>query len=389
MKSSLMRQTLVAAGLGLASLRTRLWPSLVILVSVASVVGVLLSLLSLSAGFLRSYRSGNDPAVAIVVSANAQNEGLSHIPRDSVDVILNAPGIARGAHGRGRAEAEATAWLTPEEGSAAVGFVIRGVGAGGATLRPQFKIIAGRMFRTGTRELIAGSGAQRVFGLNVGRKVVLPNGEWSIVGVYSASGNIIESDLMADVDSLMSAMRLSSFSSVLVRLEGPAALTTFKHWVETNPALSVSADRQSDFYLRTETDYNIRFFNSLAYIVGVTMAIGTVFGLVKILYATVRARTREIATLRALGYEAFPVAASVVLQALTLCVLGALIGAGIAWALFDGKLTWYYNNIFTLEVPPRLIALGIAWAASMALLGGVPPAVRAASLPVSAALREV
>ncbi len=389
MKSSLLRQSLMGARLGLAGLRTRLWPSIVIVVSVASVVGVLLSMLSLSAGFLRTYRSGSDAALAIVVAANAASEGLSHIPRDSVAVILNAPGIARGPHARGMAEAEATAWLTPDQDSAAVGFVVRGVGSGGATLRPRFKIVAGRMFRTGTRELIVGDGAHRVFGLNVGRKWVLPNGEWTIVGVFSAGGGIIESDLMADADTLMSAMRMSSFSSVLVRLEDPATLATFKHWVETNPALSVSADRQSDFYLRTETDYNTRFFNSLAYVVGVTMAIGAVFGLVKILYATVRARAREIATLRAIGYEAFPVAASVVFQALTLCVAGALLGAGIAWLLFDGKLTWYYNNVFNLEVSARLIAGGVAWAGAIALLGGVPPALRAASLPVSDALREV
>ncbi len=387
MSSSLFTQSLVAAHLGLIGLRTRPWPSLVLVVSVASVVGVLLSMLSLTEGYLRVYRSGTDPALAIVVAANAQGEGSSRIPRDAVAVVLNAPGIAHGPHGRLMAEAETTAWLTPDQGSAAVGFVIRGVGAGGAQLRPQFKIVAGRTFRAGTRELIVGIGAQRVFGLNVGRRIILPNGEWTIVGVYSAGGNISESDLMADVDTLMSAMRIPAFTSVLVRLDRPASLTALKHWLESNPALSVTADRQSDFNLRTETDYNRRFFNTIAYILGVTMAIGAVFGAVKLLYAAVRARTREIATLRALGFRAFPVAASVVLQAIFLSVLGALLGAGVAWLLFDGKQTWYYNNIFNLSVSPQLIALGIGWAAAIAVLGGVPPAMRAAALSVSAALR--
>lgn len=389
MKPGLIKQTLVASHLGVAGLRSRLWPSCVFVVSVASVVGVLLSMLSLTAGFLRMYHSGTDPALAIVVSANSQNEGDSHISRETAAVVLNAPGIARGSDGKPLADAEAFGWLNPDEASSAVGFVIRGVGPVGAALRPGLKIVAGRMFRTGARELIVGIGAQRVFGMSVGQKIILPNGDWSIVGVYSADGNVSESDLMADVDTLMPTMRISSFNSVIARLESPAALASFRHRLTANPALSVLADRQSDFYLRTETGNNTHFFNSIAYLVGITMALGALFGSVKILYSIVRARTREIATLRALGYEAFAVAASVIVQAIALCAIGALLGGAAAWAIFDGKLTWYYNNIFNLSVSPQLLALGLGWAVGIGVLGAVPPAVRAARLSVTDALREV
>lgn len=391
MSWNFLRQILVVSRLGLASLRRRLWPSLVIILSVASVVGVLLSILSLSAGLRRAYRSDADPGLVIVVSTPALSEGehFSQISRDAVGTILNAPGIAHGPGNRIMTDPEVTAWVAPDAGSAAQGFVIRGVGPAGAALRPKFKIVSGRMFRTGARELIVGIGARRVFGLDLGQKVVLRNGDWSIVGVYSSGGGIIESDLMADVDTLMSAMHLSSFNGVLVRLESRTDLAALRQWLATNPTLSVSADPESDFYLRTETGGDTRFFDAIAYVVGVTMAIGALFGSIKILYAMVRARMREIATLRALGYGGFPVAVSVVVQAISLCVIGGLVGDGVAWLLFDGKSTWYYNDIFNLSVSPGLIALGIGWAVSIAVLGGAPPAWRAAKLSVSDALREV
>jgi putative ABC transport system permease protein len=305
-----------------------------------------------------------------------------------VSTVLNGPGIERGAADELLASTEAVAWITPDEDSAAVGFVVRGVSPAGPAMRPGFRVIAGRLFRPGARELIVGTGARRVFGMGAGGKVVMPDGEWPIVGVYSAGGNISESDLMADADTLMSTMRRTSFNSVLVRLQSAAALEPFGQWLAANPGPGVTAERQGDYYVRTETGYNTRFFNAIAALVGLTMVVGALFGTVKVLYALVRARSREIAMLRAIGYEAVPVATAVLTQSVALCALGAALGAGLAWLVFDGKLTWYYNNIFTLSIPAGLIALAAGGAVAIAVLAGLPPAIRAARLPVAESLRE-
>jgi putative ABC transport system permease protein len=243
-----------------------------------------------------------------------------------VNTILNAPGIERDAAGRPVASTEVIAWLTPDGDSPAVGFVARGVRTAVPTIHPGFRVVSGRPFRPGARELIVGIGLQRVFGMRVGGSIVMPDGPWPIVGVYRADGNIIESDLMADADTLMSTMRMTRFNSVLVRLRTAGSLEVFGRWLADNPGLGVSAERQSDFN-RRDTTYNRKFFNSIAALVGLTMAVGALFGTVKILYALVRTRSREIATLRALGYDAASVAAAVVAQSIALCVSGAARGS--------------------------------------------------------------
>jgi putative ABC transport system permease protein len=388
LSTSSWAQGLIVSRVGLSSLHTRFGRSLVVVISMACVTAVLLSMLSLADGLQRAYGRGGDPRLTLVTSVQAAAEPFSRVSRDSFNTILNAPGIAKDANGSPLASAEIVQFIRPLD-PAGYGFRLRGIGAQGTALRPQFHIVAGRMFRAGARELIAGIGTPRLAAGKTGDSVILPDGEWPIVGTFSAGGNIAESELFGDAETLMTSMRVSAFNSALVQLDRLQSFEPFSRWLTENPALTVKAENQTAFYLRTQTGTTIRFFHSIAYVVTAVLAIGALFGAAKLLYSGVRARTREIATLRAIGYEPLPIAASVVVESIALSLAGAMLGAGIAWLLFDGKTTSYYQDVFQLSISAESFALGAGWALMLALLGGAFPAIRAARLPVVEALRAV
>jgi putative ABC transport system permease protein len=236
--------------------------------------------------------------------------------------------------------------------------------------------------------MIVGKAAQGQFaGVNVGDRIIMPNGQWPIVGVFSTGGDILEGELLADRDTLMAATRKTAFNSVLARLDAaPGAMETLRNALTTNPALSVIAERHSTYYEHFSA-VQATLFRAVAYVVGGIMALGALFGALNTMYAAVSARAREIATLRAIGFSAVAVAFSVVAETLLLAFSGALIGASFAWFAFNGAQEAYFNNVFDLKVTPDLIGLGFLWALVVALLGGLLPSIRAARLPIVDALR--
>jgi putative ABC transport system permease protein len=221
--------------------------------------------------------------------------------------------------------------------------------------------------------------------MNIGDKVILPNGEWPIVGSYT-TGDILDGQLIGDTETMLTALKRTSYNSILVRLTSQDALGTFRKAITTNPALQMTVTRHSDWYKKV-SDQATGLLAVLAYVVGTVMAIGALFGCLNTMYAAVSTRGREIATLRALGYGAFPVAVSVILESVMLAVAGALIGAAVAWTLNDGRTGTWGVNIFRLTVSPGLVMLGVTWAVVVALLGGLLPSIRAARRPVVDALR--
>jgi putative ABC transport system permease protein len=226
-----------------------------------------------------------------------------------------------------------------------------------------------------------------VFGFKVGTKLILPNGEWPIVGEFSANGSTTESELLADADTVSSARRTTGYGSVLVALTGPAAFETFKQWLAANPALSVQAQRQSDYLARSAYGLT-RFFAMLAYIVGCMMAAAALLGSVQIMYSAVEARTIEIGTLRAIGYSPAPIASSVILETVFLSMIGAMAGSAIAWAVFNKMRAIGGGAIFELHISVPMILFVLSAAAILAVIGGFLPALRAARLPVVEALRS-
>ena len=384
-----LRQIAAVTRLNLRNLPNRFWPSLVIVAGMGAAIGVLISILSLAEGYVQMERRSGDPGRAIILAETADTEGLSAISRGSIGDIVGSPGIARDADGSSLADAEyiSTFHATRRSDGMTILLTLRGIGRKGLAVRPELKIVSGRMFRAGSRELIIGIASQRLFrGLEVGDKVIMQDGEWPIVGSFTTGGDILEGELLGDANTVMGAARHNRFNSVIARLEEPISLVILQQALAARPALAARAERQSEYYERTSGD-TLTFFHAVAYAVGGIMALGALFGALNILYSAVGARTQEIATLRALGFGGTAVAVSVIAESLLLALTGALIGIGLAWIVFNGQHYAFGEILFNLTVSAGLVGLGVAWALAVALLGGILPAIRAARLPVVDALR--
>jgi len=379
-----LRQIATVCRISIGSLGQRYGTALVIVFGMVCVVGVLTSMLSVTAGLTHAYLRPEDATRAIVWREGANFDQSLSLKREMIDTIVDAPGIAAGPDGKRLVDAEFLIRVSLE-GFAAGSLELRGIGPRGVALRPAFRIVAGHMFRTGTRELVAGVGAARKFGLTVGSEVRLRDGNWPIVGLFTCGGDIIESRLVADANTVMAARRRPGFAQVIAELQDPKAYPEFQRWLTENPALAVSVERKTDYDLRM-VGADTGFFTRMAYVIGAVMAIGALFGVVKIMYAAVRARTREIGTLRAIGFGGTAVALSVLVEATLLGTIGALIGTAVAWLIFDGREMWVWGA-FKLRVSPSLWALGLVWALLTSLLGGFFPALRAARVSASEALR--
>jgi putative ABC transport system permease protein len=384
---NLLRQTVAICAMNFSNLKTRFWPSMVIVAGLGATIGVLLSMMSVTQGIRQVYINSGDQMRAIVVSANADGEGESAITRAEAALIVDAPGIARGPDGKPLADRGLNMGIPVLRKDGSKGYTtMRGYGPMAQKVRPEFHIVAGRMFHFGQREMVVGEGARFLFqNMNIGDDVILPGGPWKIVGIFRA-GDITDGQVIGDTETMLTALHRNAYNSILVRLASYNSLDTLKRALTTNPALSVKVERHSDWYNRAAGN-NSNFLARLAYAIGAVMAVGALFGCLNTMYSAVGARGREIATLRALGFSAIPVMVSVILEALVLAVGGALIGAGAAWLLYDGKQDFFGTNVFHLTVPPVLVGIGVIWAIVVALLGGLPPSIRAARRPVVDALR--
>ncbi len=384
------RQILAVTGIGLRTIPQRLGPSLVVVVGMACVVAVTVSILSLSTGFMRTMSSTGRPDRALVLSRNAQYEGASTITRDNVPVIADAPGIRKAADGKPIVSADSIASVAVTKKSNGLDFYvdIRGIGPAGFALRPEIKLINGRMFRPATHELIVGKSAQTAFeGLALGSKVQLPDGDWMVTGTFESGGSAFESGMLADAETILSGLQANAFKSMTALLTDPLAFNQFKTALTTNPTLAVDVLRETDYLAVQSRDLN-RFLTVVAYLVGGVMGLGALFGALNTLYSAVSTRSTEIATLRVFGFGAGAILISVLAEALLLSLLGAAIGASLAWLAFNGNLHEAGSLVFRLSVTPLLVAEGIAFACGVGLLGGLLPALRAARVPVAVALRE-
>lgn len=394
---TLFRQIFAVVGMNLRNLPKRIGPSLVIVVGIAGVVAVLVSVLAMAVGFSRTIAGAGSPDRALILSGGALQEAMSSIPSNSVPNIVNAPGIAKDAQGRPIAAAEALAQvqIDPRGGGKPINVALRGVGSIESELRPELHLIAGRMFRPGLHELIAGKNLQTRYGLGLGSHLQFQNGDWVVVGVFASSrSSTLDSQLLTDAQTLLTAYQRSWFQSVTVRLAGPHGLDELKHALAADPTLHVDAYGEAAFAAAQSRALNtvLRF---IGYFVGGMMAGGALFGALNSLYASVSSRSVEIATLRAIGFGSSPVVISVLTEALLLSVGGALVGACCAWLFFNGHVSSMQLNslqpptAFAMAVTPDLVVLGIIWACVIGLAGGLLPALRAARLPIARALTAV
>jgi len=390
---SALNQIGAVTTMNLRSIPRRIGSSSVIVIGIAGVVGVVVAVFGMTRSMSQSLVDTGRPDRAIVLRSGAQNETSSTLLVDALSTIKNAPGIARTSAGDAAASAEMLAsvnLIRREDGAqAAVG--VRGVEPTLATIRPEVKIVDGRMFNPGLREMIVGRGAHHEFKkLEIGDQVGLRDSVWTIVGVFESGGDANESRLFADSQTLRSAYKRPAANSVTVLLASESSFDEFKTALTTNPTLSVSVERERDYYQRQSENAN-SFFGIVTTFVGIMMALGALFGALNTMYSAVSARTVEIATLRAIGFGAGGVVSSVLVEALLLSLTGALLGAGVSWLLFNGNQVGIGNNVgtlvFQMHLTPALLASGVLLACGVGLLGGLLPALRAARTPVATALR--
>jgi putative ABC transport system permease protein len=386
-----LRQILVVCALNFRGLHHRIWSSLVIVGGVACVVAVLVSILSLTAGIARSYAAGTGSERAIVLAAGAMWDDASSLTHEEVNFARDVPGVKRAGDGSPLADAQVVISLpvSKKSGALEATVMLRGLSAAGFRMHPNLRIVAGRMLRPGAGEVIVGVGAERQFtGLALGSTIALQHGRWPIVGMFRSDGDLLEGEILADADTLMPAIGHKDYNSVILDLAGPAALASLQRDVARSPQFKVRVERQSDYYARTTRRFS-GFFTAIAFGLGGLMAIGAVFGTVNTLYSAVSTRSREIATLRALGFGALAVAASVILEALLLSLIGAVLGAATAWVFFNGDQKVLGTDVFNLSVTPALVGIGVLWAVGIALIGAALPSVRAARAEIVVALRAV
>ena len=379
--------------MSLSSLPERWGSSSVIVIGMAGVVGVLLALLAMTTGFEKTLSATGREDRAIVLRGGSDSELASTLSRENALTILDAPGVKRNTDGKplGSAEAMVIVDLPKKSNDAGSNVTLRGVGPQGMLLRSEIQIVEGRMYSPGLRELIVGRGAQQQFkGLEVGQKIELRGSGWTIVGAFESQGDSHESELIADGETVLSAYRRNLYQSVFAQLDSAATFDAFKKALTANPQLSVDVKRERDYY--AEQSKNLVWLKIVAYVVGVIMATGALFGALNTMYSAVSTRSREIATLRAIGFGGFPVVVSVMLEALLLSAIGAAIGVALAWFFFNGNAVStlggnFTQVVFKLTITPGLILLGVIWACLIGLIGGLFPAIRAARLPVAIALR--
>jgi putative ABC transport system permease protein len=273
---------------------------------------------------------------------------------------------------------------------------MRGVQPAAFEVRDGVKIVQGRRFEWGKNEVIVGSGAAREFGgLDVGSTIIVGHSEWPVVGVFSANGGVSESEIWTDAKVLQDAyQRGDTYQSVHVRLNSPGAFKEFKDSLTTNPQLNVKVQRESEFYAE-QSEAITWLITTLGVLIAFLMAVGAVFGALNTMYSTVSARTREIATLRALGFGSGAVVIAVLIESLLLALGGGLVGGALAYLAFNNfhtsTMNWqsFSQVTFAFRVTPALLFRGVVWSAAIGLVGGLFPAIRAARLPIATALREL
>jgi putative ABC transport system permease protein len=393
------KQAASVTAVGISTLRQRLGMSSVVVVGIAGVVGVLVALLAMSEGYRETLSKTGNTDTAIVMRGASASEVMSVLDHVSATLIPQAAGIAKDAKGQPIASPElVVAANLPIKGGSAddEGSVqLRGVGEQAWAVRPQVKIIAGRMFTPGMRELIAGKGAAKQFaGLEPGHQVRLGSQLWTVVGVF-ASGDALDSEIWGDAGVVADTYRRgASRTSVTVRLSNPQAFDAFKAELVANPQLKVDVDTTLAYFSK-QSEGTTETIRDIGITVGLIMAIGALFGALNTMFAAVASRAREIATLRAIGFRGLPVVVAVMLETMLLALLGGVLGGLLAWLLFNGysASTLAAGTVgklsFELKVTAKLLWIGVLWALTIGFIGGLFPALRAARLPVTTALREL
>jgi putative ABC transport system permease protein len=392
-----LKQIIAVTSLNIRTIPQRLGSSAVAIVGIAGVVVVLVAVLSIAEGFVTAMRNAGSPVRALVMRSGADSELTSGLGGLEAEIIKQAPGLQRDTRGAvASAELFVIVDLPKRSTGTAANVPMRGIEPQAFQVREEARIIEGRPFHFGTNEVVAGRAASRQFaGLDLGSEVRSGQNTWKVVGIFETGGTVAETEVWCDARTLQGAYRRgNSFQSVLARLESPQAFDQFKDWLTSNPQVNVAVRREQEYYASQSTALS-NLIRTIGFGIAALMGIGAVFGAILTMYTAVATRAREIATLRALGFNTGAVLTSVLVESLGLAAVGGLIGGLAALLVFNGYQTSTINFqtfsqvAFAFRVTPALLVLGLTYALIMGLVGGLLPAIRAARLPISSALREL
>jgi putative ABC transport system permease protein len=392
-----IKQTMAVTMLNLRTIPQRLGSSGVAIVGIAGVVIVLVSVLSIAQGFAAAMQASGSPVRALVMRSGADSEMTSGLSGAEVDLIKQAPGLRRdGQTPVASAELYVIIDIPKISTDTSANVPMRGIQPQATTVREEFSIAEGRMFNFGTNEVIVGRGAVVNFkGLTVGSTIISGQNKWQVVGLFETGGSIAETEIWCDARVLQGVYRRgNSYQSLLARLDSSESFNTFRDWLTANPQVNVQVRREEEYYAQQSRALT-SLIQTVGYGIAVLMGIGAVFGAILTMYTAVSTRSREIATLRALGFNTTSVVVSVLAESLALAAIGGLIGGVLAYLAFNGYQTSTMNFstfsqvAFAFQVTPQLLGMGLFYALAMGLVGGLFPALRAARLPIPSALREL
>ncbi len=391
-----IRQISAVTAMNLGTLTQRLGTSLVIVAGTAGVVAVLVSILALSSGLKQTINAAGRPERAVVLYKGAQSESGSSISRDAMLTVLDKPGIEKDGNGKVRATADVLGsfWLPHINDQTPGSVTLRGVSQDVTAVRPEITLLEGRMFTPGLKQVIVGKATKGSYAhLNIGERIVADGNEWEVVGTFTSDGSSHESEIWSDSESVLAGVHRNGFNSVTVWVGSDANYEQLKVAIETDPTLSVNLHHEIEFYASQSSGFS-SFLSVIANVIGGIMAVGAIFGSINSMYTAVSARTREIATLRAIGFGATGIVSSVFVESMLLAFAGAVVGAALAWLFFNGdSVSTVAGNsglaqvVFDLHIGLHEVLLGISWSLVLGLIGGLFPAIRAARLPVVVALR--
>jgi len=384
------KQVAALLQMNLAGLPQRLGTSAVTVVGMACVVGVLVAMLSMGTGIRQLSAQNVRADRAIVMSQGAAGGGASNLSKQAALTIVDMPGIKRDVQGQALAAPDAfmATFGRSKADDRRLVMQIFGVAPQYFAVYPEIRLTAGRMFQPGLREMIVGKTRhEQAKGLELGDSIRWRGGDWLVVGHFDA-GRSLNLSILADADTIMSAIARNNYNQLHVVLESPASFETLQAAIKANPSVSVELKHEADVMRQTTTGIT-NILDYASYFIGVVMGLGATLGAINAMYAVVDSRKREIATLRAIGFGHFPIVVSVLVEALALAIPGALLGCLLAWLFFNGNTVNPVGLSFELAVTPALALFGIVWALVMGLIGGLSPAIRAARVPVTTALRAV
>ncbi|KAA5803561.1 ABC transporter permease [Alkalicaulis satelles] len=388
----MFKQTTAVTLLNLRSIPQRWGMSLATVLSIALVVGVLLGFMAMASGFRATVDGAGSDDVAIMLRGGAMAEMNSNVSRDEVRLLEAAPGIAAGAQGDPLISSElyVVADALRRTTGTRSNLALRGLGLHGPELRPQFSLVEGRMFEPGAAELVVGASVQREFeGFSLGETVRLGPNEWTVVGIFSTGGSVFDSEIWTDLGVVQNLyQRGSGVQTVRARLTSPDDIEVLREHVGNEPRLNLEVLTERDYFARSAGG-TVTLIEWAGWPLAILMAIGALAGAWNAMYASVDARTRELATLRAIGFGGFPAFIAAMVEAIVLAFLGGLVGAGATWLLFDGVSastlgSGFTQIVFAFAVTPGAAVQGVILAVIVGVLGGFVPAIRAARIPLLA-----